>query len=156
MTATTRAVPTGCLCCAGTPAQPVAPRMLSSGASWARSFAVASIRGCAILFNRNTFECNVESRHEYVTADTGCADCTLDAVVASYEAAPLSQTDRLAECLSRMPTAWTWPNATRRADDARRAGMTENGTTPYTQSVGSRQSGRSHDQGPSCSNSEAL
>ena len=47
-----------------------------------------------------------------------------------YEEAPLSQTDRLAECLSSMSTAWTWPNATRRADNARRAGMLENGTTP--------------------------
>ena len=80
----------------------------------------------------------------------------LEAVVASYEAAPLSQTDRLAECLSSMSTAWTWPNATRRADNARRAGMTENGTTPDTQSVDSQQSGRSHDQGQSCSNSDAL
>ena len=60
-----------------------------------------------ILFNRNKFECNVESKHHYVTADTGYADWALEAVVASYEAAPLSQTDRLAECLSSMSTAWT-------------------------------------------------
>ena len=119
-------------------------------------FAVTSFRGCAILFSRNTFECNVGSRHHHVTADTGCADWALEAVVASYEAAPLSQTDRLADCLSSMSTAWTWPNATRRADNARRAGMTQHGTTPDTQSVDSRQSGRSHDQGQTCSNSDAL
>ena len=46
------------------------------------SFGVASFRGCAILINRNTFECNVESKHLYIIAKTGYADWALEAVVA--------------------------------------------------------------------------
>ena len=41
----------------------------------------------------------------------------------------------------------SWSNETHRVDDAHSAQMHENGTTSYPQSIGSRQSGRPHDQG---------
>ena len=46
------------------------------------SFAVTSLRGRATLFSRNTFECNVGSKHLYIP-DTGSADSALGTVVAS-------------------------------------------------------------------------
>ena len=45
------------------------------------SFVVASFTGCAILFNRNRFECHVGSKHLHVLANTGFADSTLGVVV---------------------------------------------------------------------------
>ena len=41
----------------------------------------------------------------------------------------------------------SWSNVTHRVEDRHSAGMAENGTSAYPQSIDSRQSGRPHDQG---------
>ena len=55
--------------------------------------------------------------------------------------------DRLTERACSVQTQRTRPNETRGAEDAHSAEMAENGTTSSSQSIDSRQPGRSHDQG---------
>ena len=54
--------------------------------------------------------------------------------------------DGLTECTRGLQATRTGSNETYRAEDARSAGMAENGTTSNPQSIDSRQSGRPHDQ----------
>ena len=53
--------------------------------------------------------------------------------------------DRFTKCACSVQTKRTWQNETCRAEDAHSAGVTKNGTTASSQSVDSRQPGRSHD-----------